>query len=537
LTFRQFVQPLVWIDGTPMPANIEPYRWRIFDQAFERDAAMIGFLFNLILTGRGKKNAKTLDLILASLFALMDDSPGGNQGYLVANDQGQAGDDLELAKKLIRINPILQDWVTLRKNVIERRDGNGFIEVLPGQDALGAHGKTFRLLAIDEIHGARNWDLLEALAPDPTRSDCQTWIASYATLLHRQGVPLFDLMKTGKAGTDPRMLFSWYAADYCTDPAFKDSAPEDRANPSRASWQNVDYLDQQRRRLPAHKFRRLHLNLPGSPEGSAYQAEMIMGAVDRGVTVRRPERGIGYTAFVDMSGGSSDDAVIAIGHCDLDGVGVLDRVLDQGTRPPFDPRAAVERFVAVLREYRVGTVTGDAYAGETFRADFERHGIGYELSDRSKSEIYEAFEPLLNSHRVRLIDVAMVEQQLLGLVWRGSKIDHPGSEHDDFANACAGVLVAVAGDGDEMPLMLVGSDSYREWEASQQARGGWPEAQPDDDGDDEVIEATEEEMAARSDAADWVRTDMTPRRERQKRHHDGMLTTVARDGYWDPRDE
>lgn len=536
LSFRQFVEPLVWLDGRPLPEVIEPYRWQIFDQAFERSAT--GYVYNLILTGRAKKNWKTTDLILACLYALMDTSPSGSQVYLVANDAGQAGDDLELAKKLIRVNTVLQDWVTIRKNIIERRDGDGFIEVLPGQDTVGSHGKTYRLKADDEIHGLRNWDILEALAPDPTRPDCQQWIASYATLLHRPGVPLFDMMKIGKAGTDPRMLFSWYAADYCTDPAFTDVTPEDRANPSRASWQNVDYLDQQRRRLPAHKFRRLHLNLPGSPEGAAYQAEMIMGAVDRGVTVRRPERGISYTAFVDMSGGSSDDAVLALGHADTDGCGVLDRVLDQGARPPFDPRAAVERFVTVLREYRVGTVTGDAYAGETFRADFERHGIGYELSDRSKSDIYEAFEPLLNSHRVRLIDVATVEQQLLGLVWRGSKIDHPSGEHDDFANACAGVLVAVAGEGDEMPLMLIGSDSYREWEVAQQARGSWPEPQPEEgDGDDDVIEATEEEMAARPDAADWVRADMTPRRERQKRHHAEMLTTVARNGYWDPRDE
>ena len=33
------------------------------------------------------------------------------------------------------------------------------------------------------------------------------------------GVTLFDLCAGGRAGTDPRMLFSWYAADYTTDPA------------------------------------------------------------------------------------------------------------------------------------------------------------------------------------------------------------------------------------------------------------------------------------------------------------------------------
>src|SRR5712691_4874804 len=131
LTFRQFVHALKWIDSTPLVSHIEPYRWRIFDRAFDRDAPHGPFVHNLILTGRGKKNWKSADLILAALYALMDDSPSGNQVYLVANDQGQAADDLELAKKLIRANGLLQGWVRERQNIIERRDSVGFIEVLP----------------------------------------------------------------------------------------------------------------------------------------------------------------------------------------------------------------------------------------------------------------------------------------------------------------------------------------------------------------------------------------------------------------------
>src|SRR5262245_55753828 len=123
-----------------------------------------------------------------------------------------------------------------------------------------------------------------------------------------------------------------------------------------------------------------------------------------------------------MSGGTSDDAVLAIAHKDADGRGVLDCVVDQGPRPPFDPRLAVERFVSVLRGYGISRVVGDKYAGEVFVADFERHRIAYQVCDKTKSQLYEAFEPLLNGHRVLLLDVAAVEQQLLGLVWRGGKI-------------------------------------------------------------------------------------------------------------------
>jgi hypothetical protein len=432
---------LRWIDGTPLVANVEPYRVRLFERFFDERDERGRFRYNLGLFGRAKKNWKSADLVLACLHALIVDSPGGNQVYLVANDEGQAGDDLALVKKLIKANPLLQDWVTVRKNIIERRDGEGFAEVLPGQDTVGMHGKTFRLLGVDELHGQRDWDLLEALAPDPSRPDCQTWITSYASIFHKPGVPLFDLMRQGRAGTDPRMLFSWYAADYTTDSTFANATPEDRANPSRASWRNDEYLTEQQRRLPAHKYRRLHLNLPGLPEGSAYQPEPITDAIERGVVVRPPELGIDYRAFVDMSGGSSDDAVLAIAHRDAEGRAVLDRVVDQGQRPPFDPRAAVERFVMVLREYRITTVTGDKYAGETFRADFDRHGSRYQLSERTKHQIFEGLEPLLNGHQVVLLDLPQLEQQLLGLAWRGGKIDHQAGEHDDYANAAAGAIL------------------------------------------------------------------------------------------------
>lgn len=431
---------LRWIDGTPLRAHLEPYRRRIFREALDTRDENGRPRYNLILTGRGKKNWKSADLVLAELLALVMESPGGNQCYLLANDEGQAGDNLALAKKIIAANPALKTLLIVREKSVNRRDGRGFLQILPAKDIAGSHGKTYRFCGFDEIHAYRDWDLLEAMQPDPTRLDAQMWITSYASLFHKPGVPLFDLCQAGRAGTDTRMLFSWYGGDFTTDPDFTDATPEQRANPSMNSWADPNYLEQQCRRLPAHKFRRLHLNLPGLPEGSAFQPEPVMAAVDRHRAVSPPEEGRGYRAFVDMSGGSSDDATLAIGSTDPDGQAVICRLVNQGPPPPFDPRLAVARFVEILREYRITTVHGDRYAGETFRADFERHGIAYVVSALTKSQLYEALEPVLNGGRVRLPDVAELEQQLLGLIWRGGKIDHLPSEHDDFANAAAGCV-------------------------------------------------------------------------------------------------
>jgi hypothetical protein len=207
------------------------------------------------------------------------------------------------------------------------------------------------------------------------------------------------------------------------------------------------YLEQQRQRLPAHKFRRLHLNLPGLPEGSAYQAEPVMDAIPRGTVGRPPESGIDYVGFVDMSFGSQDDAVLAVAHRDREGRAVLDTIVNQGPPPPFDPVLPVRKFAELCGLYGISRVVGDRLGGETFRAKFREHGVEYVTSDKTASQLYEALEPRLNGRQVVLLDVPLLEQQLLGLIWRGNKIDHVLGEHDDWANAAAGAVVVAFGGG------------------------------------------------------------------------------------------
>ena len=391
-----FFKSLRWLDKKPLV--IEPYRLSILDQVLYTfdDAGRLFYTLALLL--RAKKNFKSFDLILAAYYFLVcREALGDITARIVAFDEGQADVDLDLAKKFLKVNPFLVNHLKVSKKSIERRDGKGVLEIIPGRDISGAHGGKFDFLGIDEIHTQRDWSLLEALQPDPSRESL-TWITSYNSIHHRVGVPLHDLLKIAWAGTDRKLFFSYYAADKTTDPDFDNASPEDKANPSRSSWQDKNYLEQQKGRLPSHKYRRLHLNLPGLPEGSAYSVEMIDGAIGRGVKIRPPQPGVEYHAFVDMSGGSNDDATLAIAHLEGDDEkarAILDVVMDQRQRPPFDPRQAVERFAKVLKQYRCFSVVGDKYAGETFINDFEREGISYDVSELTKSEIYEALEPRL----------------------------------------------------------------------------------------------------------------------------------------------
>jgi hypothetical protein len=103
-----------------------------------------------------------------------------------------------------------------------------------------------------------------------------------------------------------------------------------------------------------------------------------------------------------------------------------------------------------LKSYGVTQVYGDRYGGEWPRERFRYHGIAYHPADKTKSEIYLALLPMLNSQTAELLDVRRLEDQLVGLERRTSRggrdsIDHAPNGHDDVANAAAGALVMAAG--------------------------------------------------------------------------------------------
>ncbi len=133
-----------------------------------------------------------------------------------------------------------------------------------------------------------------------------------------------------------------------------------------------------------------------------------------------------------------------------EGKAILDLVMDEGPRgQTFSPQQAVARFATICKEYRCHSVTGDRYAGEWPRREFQAQGLRYDLSPLTRSELYAALEPLLNSGQVELLDVPILLQQLIGLVRSSGsgkvKIDHSIGEHDDFSNAVAGAIHLVKG--------------------------------------------------------------------------------------------
>ena len=98
-TSLQFFAKLRWLDRSPLLDRIEGYRrdylYRQALDTYEGTGKLRRPKFNLVLCGRGKKNWKSADLILAALFCLVIRRRQlGNDCLIAASDEGQAKDDL-----------------------------------------------------------------------------------------------------------------------------------------------------------------------------------------------------------------------------------------------------------------------------------------------------------------------------------------------------------------------------------------------------------------------------------------------------------
>ena len=251
----EFFSGLRWLDGRPLMDTIEPYRRTIFAEALFTFAPDGWPLYNRVLCGRAKKNRDGRSDPAALYRFLAWPSAAGNDCFIIANDEEQAGDDLSLAKKLITCNPDLDSEVTVYAKEIARRDDMGSMKILPARDVLGLHGKTFLFLGLDEIHGYRNYDVFEALSPDPTRLDALTWITTYAGIGDEAGIRCTTYCASVRLATTPGCISRGMPPIIPRMPHLRVTTWHQRCAPT-PRWPRGDDQDltHQKRRLPTHKY-------------------------------------------------------------------------------------------------------------------------------------------------------------------------------------------------------------------------------------------------------------------------------------------
>ena len=198
--------------------------------------------WDTFLIGISKKNGKSTLAACIATYALLLDDPNP-EVYSTAGDKDQARIILNFTKKAIERSPGLRPLVRIKKDVIERVDGNGIYQVL-ASDSSSAHGGNATCVIWDELWNQPSYDLWEALTHSPARENPFHFIVTYAGYQARSGNLLWDLYSRGMAGEDPKQYTFWR------------SGPDANL----ASWVTAEYLESQRLRLPDHRFRRLHWN-------------------------------------------------------------------------------------------------------------------------------------------------------------------------------------------------------------------------------------------------------------------------------------
>jgi hypothetical protein len=395
-----------------------------------------GYLEATLICGRRAGKSLILALIAAFLAAFHDWSPyltGGERGgiVVVAADRKQARAIFRYLKEMLSI-PLLAGLI--ERETQESVDlSNGITVEILAANFKTIRGRTVVASLLDEEafwptdEGLANPDIEIVNAIRPSMATVPGAMMLKASSPYAKRGDLYEDFKR-HFGDDASPVLVWKAATRDMNPTVSEKfiATEYARDPSNA---NAEYGAEFRSDLEAFVSR-----------------EVVEAAVvpDRHELPRTDATT--YVAFCDPSGGSSDSMTLALCHMEGDRA-VLDLVREY--KPPFSPDHVVEEFAAAIRAYGIATVRGDRYGGLWPRERFAAHKVDYQVADKTTSEIYGTLLPLLNSHRVDLLDHPRLVSQLINLERRVARsgrdsISHPPGQHDDVVTAVAGAVVYAA---------------------------------------------------------------------------------------------
>ncbi len=154
-----------------------------------------------------------------------------------------------------------------------------------------------------------------------------------------------------------------------------------------------------------------------------------------------------YFAFTDVAGGGGRDSyAVCIGHKEKDRI-IIDVV--RSRQPKFNPEEVTLQFSELLKEYHINSVTGDKFSGDFASNIWQKFGITYKKSAKTKAELYLESESAFNTERVELPNKKLAAMQFKMLVRKTrsggrDSVDTPSGEPEDEANVIAGVITLFA---------------------------------------------------------------------------------------------
>jgi hypothetical protein len=358
----------------------------------------------------------------------------------LARDKEQARIVFKYVKAILHHVPVLRAMIAAERGD-EIELSTGITIMVKASDFGGVRGPTIACVICDELafwpsEGLNpDSEVLAAIRPAmATIPDAKLLAISTG---YGQIGSLFEMHKRYWAKDDDDVLV-WTADTHSMNPTisqeFIDKEIERDPEAGRAEW----------------------LGLFRDDVSAAFPLEAIEACTVPGRSELLPSSHVGpYFGFVDPSGGRADSFTAAVAHVHQGGEQVVIDAI-RASRPPFDPGMVTKEFSEFVKFYGITGVYGDNYGGEWPKAEFNKNGIGYELSELNKSDLYLNLIPVLCSRKVELLDNDKLKNELRRLERRRGRnrrdtIDHPPRGSDDVANAVAGVVsLASAGLGSDL---------------------------------------------------------------------------------------
>jgi len=340
----------------------------------------------MALIGQTKKSGKSTLAAMISCWFLFQ-GEGFSEIYLAARDLNQAS-WIVFAKlvKAIEMNPQMLMRCKIGKDSIELPHKGSILRCLPTD--ISAAGLNPNLVVFDELWSYEYESMtkfFEEMTTVPTRKHPLILIVTYAGF--DEDSLLFELYKKGLEGGDPTFFFYW-----------------DHGN--KMPWQTEKYLQQQRDRLRANTYLRLHENRWTSSEEAFLDIKDWDVCADPGHKPALPNKSISIIVGIDVGISHDSCAVVAVTKGENRISLVCHRKWEPTKKDPIDLEETVEAYVQELnKDYTLREVRYDPFQMHRSAMTLEKEGIKMvefpQTSDRLISMSQNLFD-LVSGHNLVL---------------------------------------------------------------------------------------------------------------------------------------
>jgi hypothetical protein len=428
-----FIEDMVVLEDGKLIV-LEEWQREVIRKAFVRDKN--GKLkFNIILLSVPKKNGKTTMMSACLLWALFAHTSNA-EVYCLSGDVQQGKIAFDKVSKMVMRNPLLRDSCKVMRNEIIVPETDSVFRVL-SSDSPTNHGVNASFVGIDELwqfEGSKEKagrELWYAMTHSPTR-EAVTMITTYAGSSELS--LLGELYHRGMNKEDPKQFTFW---------------SEDNL----ASWINDEYLEQQRMRLPASVFQRLHQNKWVGGENSFFTREDVMQCRDEFLKPRfQGEEDNQYFYGCDL-GLVKDRTVSVILHQEKEsGEVIVDSIkMWQGNKnDPVKIADIEEDMLLATQNFPKLRIICDPWNLKSTIERLKRHCRIEEFTFTSSNveKLSRNLYYFIHNGLVKFFPHKELEKELLNLNLEqksyGYRFDHPSSQFSDHAMALAMALMKVA---------------------------------------------------------------------------------------------